>query len=160
MGLQRKGAPDAADAALAQPGRLREGAGGPVRGSLRLGFQSARQHPFNGVVAQAARRARTGLIQQSIEAEKDKTLSPFANRGPRDLHAAGDLGVAPPLGAQQHDAGAQGQSPRRFGSTTPLQQALSFGGNQSQGRERATESHAVPPAYIRCRKGRYLCNEY
>src|SRR5260370_5571946 len=60
MGLQRKGAPDAADAALAEPRRLSEGAGGPVRGSLRLPFQSARQHAFHGGVAQAARRAPTG----------------------------------------------------------------------------------------------------
>src|SRR5260370_41406011 len=101
MGLQRKGAPDAADAALAEPRRLSEGAGGPVRASLRLAFQSARQHAFHGGVAQAPRRARAGLVQQSLEPDDDKTLTPFANRGPRGLHAASQLGVARRVRAQQ-----------------------------------------------------------
>src|SRR6266545_2640043 len=72
MRLQRKGAPDAADAALAEPGGLGEGARGPVRGSLRLAFQGAGQYAFDGGLAQAARRARTGFIEQSVQAEKDK----------------------------------------------------------------------------------------
>src|SRR5260370_33335323 len=97
MGLQRKGAPDAADAALAEPRRLSEGAGGPGRGSLRLAFQSARQHAFHGGVAQAPRRARTGLVQASIATAEGKTLSPFSNGGPPELHAARHLRVAAPL---------------------------------------------------------------
>ena len=118
--LERKSAPDAADAALAEPGGLGEGAGGPVRGSGRLAFQGAGQHAFHRGIAQAARRARTGVIEQSVEAEKDKTLPPFANRGPSDPYSASDLGVTPPLGAQQHDARPQGQSLRRLGTTRPM----------------------------------------
>jgi hypothetical protein len=114
-----------------------------MRGGLRLALQGAGQHALHGGITQAARRARTGLIEQSIEAAKDKTPPPLANGGPRDRHSASDLGVAPPLGAQQHDAGAQGQSLRRLGPARPLQQPLPFGGDQSLGRERATESHAV-----------------
>src|SRR5438552_6403957 len=64
-----------------------------------------------------------------------------------------------PLGAEQYDAGAQGQCLRRLRAASPLQQPLSFGRDKSQGRERATESHAVPPAYIRCRKSSDLLNE-
>src|SRR5260370_36735205 len=111
MGLQRKGAPDAADAALAEPRRLSEGAGGPVRGSLRLPFQSARQHAFHGGVAQAARRARTGLLQQSIQAEEDKTPAPVRNRGPPDQPPASPPGACSPPPAPQHDAGTRSQSP-------------------------------------------------
>jgi len=160
MGLERKGAPDTADAALAQSSHLGQRAGGPVRGRWRLAFQGARQHAFHRGVAQAARRAGTRFIEQSIEAEKDKTLPPLAYCGERDVHAASHLGVAPPLGAEQHDAGAQGQGLGGLGTASPPQQPQSFGRDKSQGRERATESHAVPPAYIRCRKSRYLLNEY
>jgi hypothetical protein len=124
MGLQRKGAPDAADAALAESGCLGQGARGPVRGGVRLAFQSARQHAFDFGIAQATRRARTGFIEQSIEAEKNKALPPLAHRCQRHMHAASDLGVAPPLGAEQHDAGSQGQGLRRLGTASPLQQPL------------------------------------
>ena len=158
--LQRKGAPDAADARLAEPAGLGEGARGPMGRSLRLGFQGTRQHAFHLGIAQAAGGAGTGLIEQSIEAETEKTLPPLADRGPGDVQAAGHFGVAEAGGAEQDDAGAQGQSLRRLGTARPVQQRLAFGGKQSQRRERTTKGHAVPPAYIRCRKTRYLFNEY
>jgi len=105
MRLQGKSAPDATDAALAESGGLGQRARGPVGGGLRLGFQSARQHAFHRGVAQATRRARTGFIEQPIEAEKDKTLSPLAHGGERDIHSASHLGVAVAGSAEQHDAG-------------------------------------------------------
>src|ERR1019366_243343 len=160
MGLQRKSAPDPADAALAEAGRLGQGARGPMSGGVRLAFQSARQHAFDFGIAQATPGAGARFIEQSIEAEKNKALPPLAHGSQCDMHAASDLGVAPPLGAEQYDAGAQRQGLRRLGTASPLQQLLSFGRDKSQGRERATESHAVPPAYIRCRKGYYLLKEY
>src|SRR5439155_20098418 len=87
-GCQGKSAPDAADAALAESGGLSQRARGPVRGVVGLGFQGARQHAFDRGVAQAARRARTRFIEQLVEAEKDKTLSPLAHGREHDWHAA------------------------------------------------------------------------
>jgi hypothetical protein len=87
MGLERKGAPDAADAALAESGDLGQRARGPVRGSLGLGFQSACRHTFDLGITQAARRAGTGFIEQPIEAQKEKTLPPLARCGQRDMHS-------------------------------------------------------------------------
>src|SRR2546422_1315690 len=81
MRLQGKSAPDAADAALAESGGVSQRARGPVSGGLGLGFQGARQHAFHRGIAQAARRARTGFIEQPVEAEKNKTLAPLAHRG-------------------------------------------------------------------------------
>jgi hypothetical protein len=42
LGLERKGAPDAADAALAESGSLGQGAPGPVGGGVRLAFDRSR----------------------------------------------------------------------------------------------------------------------
>jgi len=105
--------------------------------------KGARQHAFDFGIAQAAPGAGMGFIEQPIEAQKQEAFSPLAHRCQRDPYPASDLGIVPPLGAEQHDAGAQGQGLRCLGTARPLQQLLSFGGDQSQGRERATESHAA-----------------
>src|SRR5450631_279301 len=45
--------------------------------------------------ASLRRRGVPGLIEQSVEPKKDKTLSPLAHGPQRDMYAASDLGVGP-----------------------------------------------------------------
>jgi len=56
--LQSKGAPDAADRALAQRAALGRGACRPVRGLARLRFQPQREHGLHRRIAYFSRRAR------------------------------------------------------------------------------------------------------
>jgi hypothetical protein len=85
-------------------------------------------------------------------------MPPLANHGPGDLHPASHLGVAPAFGTEQHDTGAQGQCLRHPRAARPSTTAVVRRGPESRARA-GDRSHALPPAH-RCRKSRYLYNEY
>lgn len=156
--LQRKGAPDAADAALAESGGLGGGTGGPVGGGGGLSFQSARQHAFDLGVGQAAacrdevhRAIRRGGDGQSAAALH--TLAPVTCRRRDTSVLLSPVTQSSTMRARK--ARACAVLGRRAHS-----ERLPFGSKQSERREGTTQGHAVPPTYIKCRKSRYLLNEY
>jgi hypothetical protein len=105
---------------------LRPVAGRPVRGSLRLAFQRARQHLLDLLVAQLARSSRTRFVQQTVKTLIDKPLPPFARRRQRATLPASDLRVAQPIGGQKHDPRAHRQCLRRLRSSRPRLQLLAL----------------------------------
>jgi hypothetical protein len=126
-----------------ESGSLSQRSRRPVGGGVRLAFQSIAGY-------------RDGVHRVTPRGTEEGNAVATSSRSQRDLRSATYLGIAPPFGAEQHDAGAQRQGQRRLETASPFQQPLSFGGDKSQGREPATESHAVPPAWIRCRKSCFL----
>jgi len=132
MRLEGKGAPDAANTALAEAGGLGQRARGPVGCVPRLRFQGACQDPLHFVIAQFARRAGARFIEQSVETLVEESLPPLTGGGQRNVQPTSNLGVTTACGTQQHDARTQGQRLGRLGAPDPFRQLRLFGSGQLQ----------------------------
>ena len=123
---QRKGAPDAMNAGAAESGLGGHGARGPVRGVVRPRLQRQRQDTLDVLVAQLARGAGTGLVEQAVDAAVEKTTPPLAHRLQRGGDLFGDGGVAQPAGGQQDDPRPYGQGLGRLAPSTPRDQLTAW----------------------------------
>jgi hypothetical protein len=90
-----------------------------VRGALRSLRQRAVHQRRDLLVLDLPRRARTGLIQQSVRALPGKALAPFADGVLGNAEFRCNRAVAQPSGRLQHDPGAQGKCLRRLTPPCP-----------------------------------------
>jgi hypothetical protein len=91
-----------------------------------LVLQRAHDHAFNVVVADHARRTRTGLIDQPVETPLDEPTPPLPDRGLVHIELRGDRHVVDTLGALEHDPRPLRQRVRRLRSPRPPPQRLTF----------------------------------
>jgi hypothetical protein len=122
--LEPEGPPDAADRALAHPGRGRHRARRPVRRVGRLLLERLDDHPLDISVADRARLARTRLVMQTVEATPSEPAAPLANRRAAAAQPRRDLLARLAVGRRQHDPAAQRQRLRALRTPRPALQHL------------------------------------
>jgi len=79
VGRQRKGPPDPADRALAEPRRRGHRAGAPVGRIARGRLERERDDPLDLGVADRPRGTRAGLVEQPVEATGEEASPPLAH---------------------------------------------------------------------------------
>ena len=109
MRLEPERPPDPADRGLVQPQGPRQRPGRPMGGIGGGGLQGGDDDPFDVLVGELARGARTGLVHQALQPAGHKPRAPLDDRGPGHAEVLGDLGIASTFGAGQHDPAALGQ---------------------------------------------------
>ncbi len=111
VGLDLERGPDALDRGLRHAGGRGHGTAGPVRAAVGgSGLERLPQPRHEGLVREAARPSRPGLVVQAHEALGAEALAPLADRLAADAEPLGHRLVVQALGAQQHDLGAAHQA--------------------------------------------------
>ncbi len=85
-------------------------------------FQCGGHHGFHPLVADGARGAAAGLVQQAGQAAIDKAGPPFAHGVVREPQLRGDLSAGVACRAAQDNLGALGQAMARLATMGPSQQ--------------------------------------
>ena len=124
MRLEREGPPDAADRALAHPGRRRHRPCRPVRRIGRQLLERLDDHPLDVVVADRARLSRPRLVMQAVEAAPREPAPPLANRRTRTAQLGPDLRARAPLRRRQHDPAAKCERLRTLRTPSPALEYL------------------------------------
>lgn len=143
MPLQTKGAPNAPHRGLVQTGRFGHLPGAPMRRIRRLALQRARDHFFHLRVVNLARLTGAGRIQQTVQAQVDEPLAPFAHCLQRHVQTPGHLTVEFAMRTRQHDACAQRQRLRTLAASRPFGQAIVFFHGQRQLRQPSSSSRLI-----------------
>jgi len=78
------------------------------------------------VVPDLARRARTRLIVETIQALPGKSPPPCPNRQPRDTQFFSDRAIVEPVGRQEHDLSAHRIGPSNLAAPHSLSQFLTL----------------------------------
>src|SRR5450759_1383436 len=138
---QSRGAPHSLDTATTQAASRRQRAVAPVRCIRRRRLQRHGQHSLHFNITESARRARSRLIQQTIEPFGQKATAPLANRLLGHAQALCHRCIRFPLGTRQNEACALRQCLARLRSPRPLLQRLAFILGQAQRWYRSSCSH-------------------
>src|SRR5579862_5899789 len=77
--LQTKSTPDTADGHRRKPHGLGHAPRAPMSGRLRFAFQSASDHFLDAGVRDRTRRSGARFVDQSLQAIRDESASPFAD---------------------------------------------------------------------------------
>src|SRR5260370_10515221 len=140
---QSESAPHSLDTATTQAASRCQRAVAPVRCILRRRLQRHGQHSLHFNITKSPRRARSRLIQQTIEPFVQKATAPLANRLLGHAQALRHRCIRFPLGTHQNDACALRQCLARLRSPRPLLQRLAFILCQAQRWYRSTCSHQI-----------------
>jgi len=143
VGLQGKGAPNATDGTLAQPGGRCHRTGAPVRRISRRRFQRHGDHPFHILIRDGSRGTGPRFIQQAVQTTHDEPIPPLPDCLPRELKRLGHLTVGSAGCTGKHDPCPASKGLRGFRSSRPPMQRFSFFFGQRQGSKRT--SHVDPP---------------
>ena len=142
MRLQAEGVPNAADRHVTEADGFRHVARTPVRRAARRRFQRANDHLLDLLVGDRALRTGSRLVVQPVQAMRDKSTAPFADRRRRDVQPSRDHLAVGAVRTRQDDPRAARQLRRRSRSMRQRVQSLPFVVRQDQRNLGASRSHA------------------
>ena len=121
-------------------------------------FQGERQHALDLLIADFARRARTGLIQQTIQTPFQKARPPFTHGLFGDLSSAPPQYSSLPVRIPEQSLTAEPVPAPTWADDSTLQRRLLVS-SYDQLRNRSSRPHPCTPLYKRREPQRILFNE-